>query len=94
MVPLKGLAPHRYAIRQARCQLHGWRLPRSIAHILVQLSPEPKPTGNWIDQFRDFRDIHDVIAPLSATLCPASLPKNAQTISPPPDMKQSDRVLL
>ncbi|NML06797.1 DUF4062 domain-containing protein [Sphingomonas sp. G-3-2-10] len=26
-----------------------------------------KPTGNWIYQFRDFRDIHDVLQPLAFT---------------------------
>jgi len=26
-----------------------------------------KPTGNWIHQFRDFRDVHDVLAPLAFT---------------------------
>lgn len=26
-----------------------------------------KPTGNWIHQFRDFRDIHDVLQPLAFT---------------------------
>lgn len=26
-----------------------------------------KPTGNWVHQFRDFRDIHDVLAPLAFT---------------------------
>ena len=27
----------------------------------------PKPTGNWIHQFRDFREIHDVLATLAFT---------------------------
>lgn len=27
----------------------------------------PKPTGNWLHRFRDFRDINDVLAPLAFT---------------------------
>ena len=31
------------------------------------LSGGPKPTGNWLHRFRNFRDIHDVLAPLAFT---------------------------
>jgi hypothetical protein len=61
------LAPSKFANDAAFVSEFIAEVGRNLETATAVIEGTTKPTGNWIYQFRDFRDIHDVLLPLAFT---------------------------